>query len=538
MAEAKKYTLAELSVNNIDSFIFSSIKTQQLLIKNEKVNQVFEKVLLFCQKELSLTQQEKPGKDESWYILVEEKLGTLKLLLPTKELAQKVLGYISLWGIEECPGLELNGTTVPCAWTTANVSQAIQTSQTMLRDKRFEDARPSRAIWPFAVIASAYGMSAVERTDDGQYIGTVDLVTHDQAFDAKTSADLKALDQALRSADSFNKVMSKDTKLVLEDNLEGLAQKSPSKKIALVRLSASNLPSLATALAKDAKKDATTLISAQVKLHQAAQKATDQAIVAGLRAAIIQDLQGTKFEGPVYKLPMEMCVHQGADLLFFMRSDRVFRFVDAFTASYESQMKEAGHPSSLCIGMVIMQSKYPMSRALKLSEQLLASSQAAAQKSEQLKSWIDYVVLTNDIEQNIELLRKNSYTATDGGLLTGKPYVCGCTRQRMSETYIPNASLADIVADAKLLSRLLPISSLRRAIDECHAGTAYAKRAWEKMYSDLKLKESTRKTILPSFERIFSTNFFIERKGARPYTLLGDYLEVRHLFSPDEDEEA
>ncbi|MBQ7584937.1 MAG: hypothetical protein IJU40_01645, partial [Desulfovibrionaceae bacterium] len=91
-----------------------------------------------------------------------------------------------------------------------------------------------------------------------------------------------------------------------------------------------------------------------------------------------------------------------------------------------------------------------------------------------------------------------------------------------------------ILQDARLLHDILPTSHLREAIDLCRSGRSQAKRAWQKLRDNLiRGLGVNQKDAINSFDRIFPKEFFFE-KGKAVLTLLGDYLELRHLFDSRE----
>ncbi|MBQ7617533.1 MAG: hypothetical protein IJS50_01535 [Desulfovibrio sp.] len=527
--QEENFVLLELACENVSPYIFASASLKQILLCNEKVAQITDKVLSFCAQDLGLKKLEEPKQgDEAWYVLVEQSLGGLKLLLPKAELAKQVLACVSLWAIEECPGLELYGAFVPASFTSESLAQASLNSASLLHNKRLNNLQPFRLTWSFSKIAARDGFPAVGQDEKEQYVSVNNLQPCPKELGQKIANAQKELEEAVYS----ELKLAKTTKLQAVEDLEQLAKACPSKKVALVRVRVKDVLGLEQKLQKSlAKRPLREQLAGVNKLKVTLAEALRTGLVTGLAKAMASE-QGDLASNST--LPLFNLLWQQTELFFFMRSDLVFTLLDTMAASYESSMKKQGLSSTLQMGMVVMQAKYPLSRALTLCSELVEHTGHPAFEKKSSHSLLDYVVLTNEIETDIPALRKRSYTAVDGSLLTAKPFVLGQPRQKMGTSYQPEASLADIVADTKLLSSAFPSSFLRQAIDDCHAGQGKSKSSWERLVGNLKRDANKQKTVLPSFERIFADGFFITRPGAAPFTLLGDYLELRHLFAPVE----
>lgn len=122
------------------------------------------------------------------------------------------------------------------------------------------------------------------------------------------------------------------------------------------------------------------------------------------------------------------------------------------------------------IGIVVCSSSFPFVRAFDLSENLVSNAKSITVNEKNRPGSLDYVVITNDIEDDIDALRQNSYTAEDGtSLLTTKPFIYN------------KEDFREFIRKAYNVLYKLPRSAIREAANECRNGPDSADRAYKQL---------------------------------------------------------
>ncbi len=240
----------------------------------------------------------------------------------------------------------------------------------------------------------------------------------------------------------------------------------------------------------------------------------------------------------------------GDDVTVIIRADLALIFIDSFVKAFErySRDNNQGEGLSVGVGMVVCAKSYPFLKAFALAEELLKSAKNATleinapvvtdksthkgKKNEQtapLKrsraSSLDYLVITNDVDTDIDSIKEQHFKAQDHALLTKKPII------------LKNNNLANFVASAIDVLERLPRSYTRNALNDCKIGVSASKNSYSKLLDNLKRnlggRHNQKLMSAEEFLALFPENygFFLKDKDDRFYTKLGDYLELGHLLS-------
>lgn len=227
-----------------------------------------------------------------------------------------------------------------------------------------------------------------------------------------------------------------------------------------------------------------------------------------------------------YIMPLRPVVVGGDDLTVVIRADLSLIFIDAFEKAFEEKTAEISadkQPLTMGFAMVVAKSTYPFIRAFNLSEQLLKSAKKKTEKMTPRRASLDYLVITNDVGNDLENLRDNTCIAEDGSLLTSKPFL------------LDGYDLPDFINETKKVLDTLSRSAVRSAVEDCRKGVKESMNR----YSQLRMRVSqevggrnnTDRLTLDEFKRIFPESFFNKTADGLNYTRLGDYLELDHLIT-------
>ena len=523
MAQTDTYAQIIFSVEGIQATLLATGKLGDMICGRDLTTTALTKAITFCQNDLRLSEATQPGKANDWFIILQQDATILRLLVPSKDLGKQVVNHVSLWVLENCPQLPILGACRDFAWTAADLSTGYAQARSILNELRVTKNTPFRSVWPFSRVLMSTGAA------------TIDTTTNTKA-DIAENVSLQKITQDVHEALIKQKYITSSTDLAWCNDLNVLLNKSRAKKSALLHIDINDCGKLYGKISQGKKSANPTDLNKEFRgLDAALKDALDKAFVKALLHILPKNSAESKGK---YVLPICPIMFNNTDLTVLILADVALNFVDHFAASFEAITKEQGHPTSIGAGVVMMPRSYPFSRACKLVEDLTSNAKrfTAQEKSGVRQSSVDYLILTNDIDSDIDAMRDKSYTSRDGCLLTAKPFICGKPWQitPAGKAYVPDQALSYVLADAELLHNILPTGQLREAIDLCRTGRAQAKRAWGKLRDNLMRGLGTSKDSLASFDRIFPKEFFFERNKVI-LTLLGDYLELRHLFARQEE---
>ena len=181
--------------------------------------------------------------------------------------------------------------------------------------------------------------------------------------------------------------------------------------------------------------------------------------------------------------------------------------------------------------MVVCPTGYPFLKAFDLSEELVKNSKELTAHMENRPSSMDYIVITNDTENDIDSIRAHSFTAEDGSKLTAKPML------------LSGNNLALFVENGISVLEKLPRSTLRNSLSVCRKGVNAALQNYTKLKDNIARglggRANQNQMGATEFSELFkegveTKGFFYKDKDDKHFkTKLGDYIELNHLL-PEE----
>lgn len=181
--------------------------------------------------------------------------------------------------------------------------------------------------------------------------------------------------------------------------------------------------------------------------------------------------------------------------------------------------------------MVVCPTGYPFLKAFDLSEELVKNSKKLTALMGNRPSSMDYIVITNDTENDIDSIRAHLFTAEDGSKLTAKPML------------LSGNNLAQFVEKGISVLEKLPRSTLRNSLSVCRKGVKEALQNYTKLKDNIERglggRANQNQMGATEFSELFkegveTKGFFYKDKDDKNFkTKLGDYIELNHLL-PEE----
>lgn len=539
----KDYAYAVLEVGGIQKYILATGKLKEMIGGSEMIESLGERTHRICQ-DLGLSCCEEPRQGDDWYICLQDAAGAVRLLMANCEKTKAFLTTFSLEMHENCPSLPLFGATVACQWSIEGLKQAYRDAKDAIAQKRQVQYSAPKSVWPFCRIAPLDGFPAVAKDKD-EYISQASQARRNPIFlenaekrlQNHVQADLRGLD--FHGAPAFRDGAVFHWPTDMDDMLRG----ARVPRIALIHIDGNDLGIAFRQCLLRQYDTPLALITSLKNLSNLVHSSNTKAFKTALLAIIHKDIgiQAIHHKQALpmqeYTMPLRPLVLGGDDLTLIIRADLAFDFIQHYAQAFEEASREQGQALTVGAGMVIMQPAYPFVRAFHLVEQLTDSAKRLSAEMTPRPSTLDYLILTNDVAEDLEDLRHAISRANDGNILTAKPFWCGGYQDKQDRFH-----LQQVLADAELVLKHLPASGLRDGASQCRLGEAAGKRVWEKMRENLERglggrhnKSTIRKE---SFDRIFPQGFFVVGQDARrpasvqdgqKQTFLGDYIELRHL---------
>lgn len=513
-----KVAYLQLAVEGIQKYICSTGKLKEMIGGSEIVNYIaspeFYKTIL---AKRNLTEAESMAMGADKFIVTQANAGSLCLVVPTAEDARFFLREASREILATFPGLPFYGAVCEFLWSDdATGLDAYKRARREARDvmSRQRDGGPTpqgSGLLPVLRASRLDGLPAVGRDDD-------ELISLPSK--ARRNPEMIEL-----SRKRLRGLVKKPENLVWKDNLEELLGHEGGK-VALICMDGNDLGKLFGArLAESAGKSLREYLLAMKDLSRRLQNCNEIAFTyACERVARYEAVHG-KRSGDAIVMPLRPLVMGGDDITIIARADVALPFVEMFARKFDEVGGKDGF--SIGVGMVVMDSSYPFAKAFPLAESLQDSAKNLTCHLEpgERPSSLDYLVLTEEVENDAELVRQRLLTCPAGEKLTGKPFV------------LKDDRFTRFLLDGRAVASSLSRSLTRAAWAKCRQGPGPVKSDW------LNLKENVArglggrggKLMKPArFAEIFPDNFFIKRKDGKFFTYLGDYLELERLLPTDE----
>ncbi len=541
MAETLGY--AVLEVGGIQNFILGTGKLKEMIGGSQLIEELSKSILAeeLGRQGISLLNPA-PGDagaaagappeirppSEGEALALQRNAGEVHLLFPSPGRAKDFLTQFGAMCLERFPGLPLYGEFAPCTWSVDRENeQSIPAVKKALkgainRQRNEHPASMGMGMLPICEGARLDGLPAVERDRSGE--GRPEAVS----LPSRTKRLPRLIKDAQARLRSLDETAAGNDALEWSDDMENLV--GPEEKVAFIHMDGNDLGKLFRSRLESlgkAKGDVAEFIKAMASLSSLVERTTEQAFRRALSA--IMRFERSDPSGRARKFyparPLEL---GGDDVTVIVRADLALLFIKEFVHEFEERSRAAGTPLSIGIGMVICNGGYPFLKAFSLAEDLLKSAKSlTAGDTGRWQSSLDYVVITNDTETELDDLRAHSFRSQDGqALLTDKPL-------RLAE-----GALEKFVSDGiKILTRL-PRSSVRPAMNECRKGPAAAKGSYDQLAKNIVRglggRHDEKLLSLEEFEGIFPGSYFLAGPDGRQRTRLGDFLELSHLLPREE----
>ncbi|MFN3479887.1 MAG: Cas10/Cmr2 second palm domain-containing protein [Thermodesulfovibrionales bacterium] len=157
------------------------------------------------------------------------------------------------------------------------------------------------------------------------------------------------------------------------------------------------------------------------------------------------DIKGFKKEAGKEVLPFRPIIIGGDDITFVSEGRLGIWLAEQFLAAFEKQSVSDQRPLDASAGVAITKSKYPFYRGYRLSEELCKSAKTKRRENASQGSWIDFHIAYGGISGDLEHIRRQQYTVTQGSLLM-RPYCLKTTE--------PEHDFKTFKSNAKSLSTL------------------------------------------------------------------------------------
>jgi len=505
-----KLAFVRMEVAGIQKFICSTGKLKEMIGGSELIEIVSRCMHRdICEERLGLQIVESPQDGKNWYIELQANAGVLCLLMPNRDIAARFIRTFSETVIETYPGIPLYGCQVEMEWTQESYQSARHLSETKINEQRSRSPLASGlGMLPVLRAARLDGLPAVA-VDNGEYYSLPSKTKRNRDLLERSRSRLRNL---IPSPEGVELEWADDLDVMLGDE---------KQKVALVHMDGNDLGKLFRACIQEARAGRLEDGIKSIKsLSDLVAKANEKAFTAAASGIAAHLLRMTRHRGKL-TMPLRPLVMGGDDITVIVRADMALPFIHLFIRTFEQVSAAAGKPLSLGAGMVVMSSSYPFPKAFALVEGLLESAKEATLDLTPRPSSIDYLVLTEDVENQVDVLRKRLYTSEDGALLTGKPFI------------LKAGVLHAFLRDGIDVLELLPRSAIRPAWGKCRKGRDASNEDWlclrENLHRRLGGRRDQHLMDVTRFDNIFDDGF-ISMKDGRYRTLLGDYLELERLL--------
>lgn len=511
----------KLEVCGIQNFLCSTGKLKEMLGGSEIIDSLPEAFLDKRLEELSLREVQRPEQGRDWYIAIQRGAGVICLIMPDREKAAEFLTHFSEEALERFPGLPLYGTQVPMSWTSESYRQA--------RREAENDIEAQRARSPVACGTQMLSVLRAARLDgypacgeDGDELVSVPSATR------RTEKCLEDSRRRLRELTTA----PEGVKILWEDDL-GKMLGEERARVALVHIDGNDLGKL---FRKKLDESRNLPLERSIAAIKELSGTVSRANRAAFQAAVkdIMDFELSRGATTRLVMPLRPLVMGGDDITLVIRADLALLFLTRFAAEFEKESERCGERLSAGAGMVVMKPSYPFARAFSLVESLTESAKGVTVDASPRPGSLDYLVLTEDVEDDVDACRNRVCTADDGSLLTTKPFILGRGN---------GGSFATFVRNGAAVLGYLPRSAVRAAMNACHSGESSSDGHWKHICWNLERRLGGRygsRLMQPAmFRALFPDGFFATDPGSgKKRTMLGDFLELEHLLPASAEERS
>lgn len=504
----QRLAFVKLEVCGIQKFLCSTGKLKEMLGGSEIIDSLPEGFLNERLKEFSLRKVERPEEGRDWYIEIQRGAGAVCLIMADHAMAAVFLTRFSEEALEHFPGLPLYGTQVPMCWTVESYRQARHEAEHSIEGQRADSpVAGGMRMLPILCPARLDGYPACAMDKD-ELVSVPSETRRKEKYLMDSRKRLRELTTAPEGVE-----------LVWEDDL-GKMLGEEKGRVALVHIDGNDLGKLFRKKLTEGKDlPLEQSIAAIKKLSQTVSRANATAFRAAVSEVVSFELRRKKAVARLV-MPLRPLVMGGDDITLVIRADLALLFLTRFAAEFEKESQKCGERLSAGAGMVVMKASYPFAKAFSLVESLTESAKGATLDVTPRPSSLDYLVLTEDVEDDLAACRRRTGTADDGALLTTKPFILGKA-----------GSFAAFVDKGVQVLKNLPRSALRPAMNACHSGEKSASQHWENICKNLERRTGGRFGRMLMQASLFPQGFFTtDPDSGIKRTALGDFLELEHLL--------
>ncbi|GEM_PF-1902451 len=558
-----KFGYVVLEVGGIQKYILSTGKLKEMIGGSELIESLSAEYLDDFAKSKQLTvlkEIRKPVGDE--ILPLQRNAGAMHLLFPSEAKGREFLQNFGLKLLADFPGLPIFGALEECEFTSSGIREAKFKLSNKITDQRNKyPTSTGMQLLPICAEAPLDGEPAIGKVSYGKN-SSGEIIS----LSSKTKRIKRLLEKSRERLREIEPDKDNKANLRWSDDLEEIA--CGSEKVAFINIDGNDLgirfrQELKNISDKETDEDKTgqqsssedryqnaiNVIKTMSALSNTVKETTTAAFKKGL-SECLKHTRSTDSKGELL-VPARPLVLGGDDVTVVIRADLALYFIDAFVKEFERYSNQAfieqnkNNPNAngqdkltVGVGMVVCPTGYPFLKAFDLAEELVKNSKELTARKEnrpssmERPSSMDYIVITNDTENDLDSIRAHLFTAEDGrSKLTAKPML------------LSGNNLAHFVENGISVLEKLPRSTLRNSLSVCRKGVKEALENYSKLKDNVErgLGGRANQNLMGAteFSEIFkegveTKGFFYKDKDDKNYkTKLGDYIELNHLLSED-----
>lgn len=544
-----KFGYVVLEVGGIQKYILSTGKLKEMIGGSELIESLSAKYLDDFAKSKQLTVLKEIRKPVDNEILpLQRNAGAMHLLFPSEAKGREFLQKFGLKLLADFPGLPIFGALEECEFTSSGIREAKFKLSNKITDQRNK--------YPTSTGMQLLPICAEAPLDGEPAIGKVSYGKNSSSEIISLSSNTKRIKKLLEDSRDRLRGIEPDEgvgpNLKWSDDLEEIA--CGSEKVAFIHIDGNDLGKRfrqelenisdqekaedktgQPAPSEDRYQNAINVIKTMSALSNTVKETTTAAFKKGLSECLkhtkLTDSEGQKL------VPARPLVLGGDDVTVVIRADLALYFIDAFVKEFERYSnqelgkKDPKDKLTVGVGMVVCPTGYPFLKAFDLSEELVKNSKELTAHMDNRPSSMDYIVITNDTENDLDSIRSHLFTAEDDSKLTAKPML------------LSGNNLAQFVEKGISVLEKLPRSTLRNSLSVCRKGVKAAFQNYTKLKDNIERglggRANQNQMGATEFSELFkegveTKGFFYKDKDDKNFkTKLGDYIELNHLL-PEE----
>lgn len=544
-----KFGYVVLEVGGIQKYILSTGKLKEMIGGSELIESLSAKYLDdFAQNNhLNILKEiRKPVDNE--ILPLQRNAGAMHLLFSSEAKGREFLQNFGLKLLEDFPGLPIFGALEECEFTSSGIREAKFKLSNKITDQRNKyPTSTGMQLLPICAEAPLDGEPAIGKVSYGKNASSEII-----SLSSKTKRNEQLLEDSKGRLREIEPDEGVGPDLKWSDDLEEIA--CGSEKVAFIHIDGNDLgkrfrQELENISDKETDEDKTGQQSSSedryqnainvIKTMSALSNTVKETTTAAFKKGLSECLKHTKLTDNTGKklVPARPLVLGSDDVTVVIRADLALYFIDAFVKEFERYSnqelgkKNPNDKLTVGVGMVVCPTGYPFLKAFDLSEELVKNSKELTAHMENRPSSMDYIVITNDTENDIDSIRAHLFTAEDGSKLTAKPML------------LSGNNLAQFVENGISVLEKLPRSTLRNSLSVCRKGVNEALQNYTKLKDNIARglggRANQNQMGATEFSELFkegveTKGFFYKDKDDKNFkTKLGDYIELNHLL-PEE----